>query len=165
MRARIWSEMLQARHNHFCCTKLLAKQRSEIKWFNIIVLVFSAGGAMGWKFWDYFPAASCTIIAIIQIARLVESQILPSEKNIENLEQVISFYFRYNNEMEKLWYDHYNYRLEDKEAQDKFYELKEEEEEINKKVNKVVKKVSKKICKESDEETRNYLKQNFNIQL
>jgi hypothetical protein len=161
MRERIWFELTQAKHDHTSATFLLAQRRNHIMWFNIVVLLFSSGGIMGWKIWEYCPVISCIIITMIQLLRLIQPHILPTEKNIEKLEEVIDFYFDYSNEIEKLWLDHFNHRIDDKFAQDKFYELKEKEKAINKKTNEIVKDVSMRIKKKTDKEVRQYFKNNF----
>lgn len=161
MRERIWYELTQAKHDHTASTFLLAERRNQIKWFNVIVLIFSGGGIMGWRVWEYLPVISCVIITAIQLLKLLQPHILPSEKNIERLEEVIDFYFDYNIEIEQLWLDHFNYRIDDKVAQDRFYELKEKEKAINKKTNEIVKDISNRIKKKADREVRQYFKNNF----
>jgi len=63
--------------------------------------------------------------------KLISPHIIPSEKQIEKLNSVTDFYFDYFNKIEQLWFDHYNDRINDEEAQTKFYELKNTERETN----------------------------------
>lgn len=87
---------------------------------------------------------------------------MPSEKQIDKLDQITDFYFDYYNKIEQLWLDHYNYRLTDEQAQQKFYKIKATERDINKLVNEIVKSTNNSIYKRADQETRNYLKRTFN---
>jgi hypothetical protein len=162
MRERIWYELGQIKHNHFYCVFLLARQRRLINYFNIIVLLFSSAGIMGWAIWKEFPLASCVIIAGISLLKLLSPHIIPSEKQIDKLDHVTDFYFDYFNKLEQLWYDHYNDRIDDKLAQTRFYELKDTEREINKTINELVKSTNTKIYNKTDLETRNYLKSIYN---
>lgn len=162
MRERLWHELGQVKHNHFYCCFLLARQRRLLNYFNMTVLAFSSAGIMGWGFWKETPLIACIIVAIISLLKLLSPHIVPSEKQIDKLDQVTDFYFGYFNKLEQLWFDHFNYRLTDLETQVKFYDLKNTERDINKTVNEIVKTTIKKIHTRADLETRNYLQRTFN---
>ena len=162
MRARIWYELGQIKHNHYYCVFLIARYRRIVTYFNIFILVFSSAGAMGWKIWENFPFVACIIIAIISLLKLISPHIIPSEKQIDKLDSVIDFYFDLFNKIEQLWFDFHNGRIDEETAQTKFYELKNTEREINKTINEIVKIINKKILKKTDFETRNYLSRIFN---
>lgn len=162
MRDRIWTEIKQAKKNHFYCIFLVAHKRRWLHIFNIMMLIFSGAGVMGWKFWESLPIVACAIIAIIQLLRLIQTHIVPSEKEIEKLNYIIDFYFKYYNKLEKLWMDSEFERINELEAQEKFYELKNSEKAINKSINEVVKWVNHSISKKSETETIKYIKSIFN---
>jgi hypothetical protein len=162
MRERLWYELGQVKHNHCYCTFLISRQRRFLNYFNIIILSFSSAGVMGWAVWKDSPFVACIIVALISLLKLLGPQIVPSDKQIEKLDNVADFYFDYFNDLEQIWYDHYNYRISDQEAQSKFYILKNTEREISKIVNEIVKSTNKKIYKKADIETRNYLQRIFN---
>lgn len=162
MRERLWYELGQVKHNHFYSVFLLARQRRFLNYFNMIILAFSSAGIMGWGFWKETPLVACVIVAIISLLKLLSPHIIPSEKQIDKLDEVADFYFDYFNKLEELWLDHYNYRLTDEVAQSKFYSLKSSEREINKIVNEIVKSTNKTMYRRADTETRNYLQRTFN---
>ena len=162
MRERLWCELGQVKHNHFYCVFLIAKQRRLLNYFNMIILVFSSAGIMGWGFWKEIPFVACIIVAVISLLKLLAPHIIPSDKQIDKLDQVTDFYFDYFNKLEQIWLDHYNYRFTDEEIQTRFYALKDTEREISKVVNEIIKSTNNKIYKRADAETRNYLKQTFN---
>lgn len=164
MRERIWYELTQVKHNNLYCVYLLSYQRQVLNIFNIIILVFSTGGIMGWAIWKEFPLASCIIIATISLLRLLQPHLIPSDKQIDKLDQVADFYFDYYNKLEPLWMDYYYSRISDTEAQAKFYKIKSSEKSINKTVTEIIKRTNKKVLKKTDIETRAYLKNNFNTQ-
>lgn len=117
---------------------------------------------MGWTFWQEMPLVACVIVAIISLLKLISPHIVPSDKQIDKLDQVTDFYFDYFNKLEQIWFDHYNYRITDKEAQLKFYTLKNTERDICKTVNEIIKHTNKRKYKKADIETRNYLQRTFN---
>jgi hypothetical protein len=164
MRERIWYELTQSKHNNLYCVYLLSYLRQVLNVFNIIILAFSAGGIMGWAVWKEFPLASCIIIATISLLRLLQPHLIPSDKQIDKLDQVADFYFDYFNNLEQLWLDYYNSRITEKEAQTKFYKIKNSEKTINKTVIEIIKRTNKKVLSKTDLETRAYLKNNFNTQ-
>ncbi|MDF2192609.1 hypothetical protein [Paraflavitalea sp. CAU 1676] len=163
MRERIWSELGQAKHNHFYSCFLLARQRRWLNYYNMTILAFSSGGVMGWAIWKNLPLLSCIIVATISLAKLLSPHIMPSEKQIDKLDQISDFYFDYYNKIEQIWYDHYNDRITDEQAQARFYEIKNTERDIGKIVNEIVKSINKRIYIRADQETRNYLSNNFNV--
>lgn len=162
MRERIWTELGQTKHNHFYTCYLLARHRRLLNYFNMTILAFSSAGIMGWALWKELPLVSCVIVATISLLKLLSPHLVPSEKQIDKLDRVTDFYFDYYNKIEQLWLDHYNYRLTDEQAQQKFYKFKATERDINKVVNEIVKSTNKAIYKRADQETRNYLQRTFN---
>jgi hypothetical protein len=162
MRNRIWYELGQVKHNLLYCGFLLSRQRRLINIFNIIILSFSSAGIMGWTFWKELPIVSCIIIAGISLMKLLSPHIVPSEKQTEKLDKVIDFYFDYFNKLEKLWLDFDNYRINEEQAQEQFYKLKDSEREFNKITNEIVKSIINKIQKKSAIETSTYLNRTFN---
>jgi hypothetical protein len=162
MRERLWYELGQVKHNHFYCVFLLARQRQLLNYFNMTILAFSSAGIMGWGLWKSTPLVACAIVAIISLLKLLSPHIVPSDKQIDRLDNVTDFYFDYFNKLEQIWLDHYNYRTTDEETQTLFYTLKDTERVISKTVNEIVKSTNKKIYKRADIETRNYLQRTFN---
>ncbi len=162
MENRIWYELCQRKHDHYYCLLLLSKYRNKLRLFNILILLFSTGGVMGWRIWDDFPTVACVIISGISILRLLSPHIIPSEKQIDKLNDVVNFQFDYYNKIEQLWYDYFNRRITDIEAQNKFYELKNTEREINNTINEYIKSINRKLKLEAKIKSDIYLKQTFN---
>jgi len=164
MRNKLWDELMQCKHNHHYCLFILERKKNISKIFTITVLAFSgAGGVMGWSVWKGLPLIACIIIAILQLLKLLESQLVPTDKEIEKLSKVISFYVDYFNKLEQLWYDYDNKRITEAKAQTRFYAIKNSEKEINDVVNEVVKKkIHKKSYDKAAIETTNYVSRTFN---
>jgi|GEM_PF-1679635 len=164
MRTRLWDEMMQCKHNHYYSLYVLEQKKNAIKWFTILTLAFSGtGGIMGWTIWKSFPLYACIVISLLQLSKLLQTHLIPTDKEIEKLNKVISFYFDYFNKLEQLWYDLYNKRLNDEEAQAKFYLINGSQKEINDIVNEVIKKkVNKKFYNKAAIETNSYVNRTFN---
>ena len=119
---------------------------------------------MGYPIWKEIPIVACTIVAIISLLKLVSPHIIPSDKQLDKLDQVADFYFDYFNKLEQLWFDFDRDRITEIELQNKFYTLKDLEREINKKVNEMVKRPIKSLAIKADNETRQYLKLTYNTE-
>ncbi len=163
MRLKIWNELSQIKYNENYCLVLLARQKRWLNNFNIMILIFSSAGIMGWALWKEIPFVACAIISLVQILKLLQVHIIPSDKQIEKLDMVTDFYFDYFNKLECLWYDYDNNRVTDKEAQAKYYELKATEKESNKILRDVIKSINSKIDRKANCETHLYLNTNFSI--
>jgi hypothetical protein len=161
MRTRVWNELAQIKYNEFYCIYLLARQKRILNYFNIITLIFSTAGIMGWSIWNSLPFVVCVIISFIQLLRLLQTHIIPSDKEIEKLDKVSDFYFEYFNKIEALWYS--QARLSEIEIQDRYYEIKETEKDANKILKDVIKRINNGIDKKAKSETLIFLKTNFNL--
>jgi hypothetical protein len=99
--------------------------------------------------------------AVAQLLNLIENEIIPTEKAIEDLCSLRLMYYNHWNDLENL------YQSVDKlafdEAQAKFYELRKNAQKIEELDNKVnVKDISKIIVK-ARAKTMNYLKSHYNV--
>ncbi|KRT17887.1 hypothetical protein ASU31_00915 [Pedobacter ginsenosidimutans] len=128
----------------------------------MIILIFSGAGVMGWAFWKDFPFFACFIISAIQLGRLLQPHLLPTEKQVDKLDSVVDFYFDYYNKLEELWMDYESEKLTEIEAKDLFYKIKATEKPINKIINEIVKTTKKKLLAKTDRESTDYLTKNFN---
>lgn len=162
MRTRIWNELGQIKCNQFYCIYLLARQKRRLNYFNMITLLFSTAGIMGWGVWKEVPFVACAIISSMQILKLLQVHIIPSDKEIEKLDSVSDFYFDYCNSMEQLWYG--QERLSEVELEEEYYEIKKSEKDINKILKDVLKSVNRKLHEKANSETLIYLNTNFNLQ-
>jgi hypothetical protein len=162
MRERIWTELTQAKFNVEFAGLYADRQRSLLRYFNIFVLVFSAGGVMGWSFWDNFPLLACILIGAVSLLRHIQPQLIMTEKQIINLDTISKFYFNYYNNLEKLWYDNEDEQIDNQTLKSEFFKIKNSESEINSLVNETIRTKPKKLVKKSKEYSDQYFKLSFN---
>jgi hypothetical protein len=162
MRERIWTELTQAKFNVEFAGLYADRQRSLLRYFNIFVLVFSAGGVMGWSFWDNFPLIACILIGAVSLLRHIQPQLIMTEKQIINLDTISKFYFNYYNNLEKLWYDNEDEQIDNQTLKSEFFKIKNSESEINSLVNETIRTKPKKLVKKSKEYSDQYFKLSFN---
>lgn len=162
MRDRIWTELTQAKFNIEFAGLYADRQRSLLRYFNIFVLVFSSGGAMGWAFWDNFPLIACVLIGAVSLLRHIQPQLIMTEKQIINLDTISKFYFNYYNNLEKLWYDNEDEQIDNQTLKTEFFKIKNSESEINSMVNETIRTKPKKLVKKAKEYSDQYFKISFN---
>lgn len=161
MRDRIWAELAQSKFNEEYASLYEERQRIYLKYFNIFILIFSAGGVMGWKLWDNIPMIACIIIAVVSLMRLLQPHIIISETQILNLKIINDFYFDYFNKIECLWFDYEDETINENEAKRRFFEIKGTETKINSVINEMMHSKSKMIEKKATTQTDDYLKTIF----
>ena len=162
MRDRLWNELSQAKHHEIYATLLMGYYRFWLNIINIVITTFSAAGIMGWKFWDKAPIIACVIIALISLLKLLLPFLIPSEKQINKFNKIADYYFDFYLKLEAIWFDFENDRITEEQLQNKYYELKQTEREINKVINEIHSKPIKYITKKTTEETDKFFNTNFN---
>lgn len=52
------------------------------------------------EFWKDFPLVACIIVSLISLLKLISPHIVPSDKQIDKLDEITDFYFDYFNKLE-----------------------------------------------------------------
>ena len=162
MRDRIWTELTQAKHNEEFASVYAEQQRTNLKWFNVSVLVFSSGGVMGWAIWDSLPFIACIIIAMVSLIRLLQPHIIMTEKQISNIDIISNFYISYYNKLERLWFDNEHKSIDTEAVKARFFEIKDTESEMTSLVNETIRTKPKRLVDKAGNNSINYLKRTFN---
>lgn len=165
MRDRIWTELTQAKHNDEFNGLYSDRQRTWLRYFNIGVLIFSAGGVMGWTVWDGLPLAACVIIAAVSLLRLIQPHIIMTDKQISNLDTIQKFYADYYNKLERLWFDFEADRINDQQAADLFFDIRATENEIMQLVNDTIRTKPKSLVAKAKINSDEFFKRVFNTQI
>ena len=162
MRNRIWTELTQSKHNIEFTTLYSDRQRFTLRIFNIVISVFSSAGIMGWEIWEKLPLIACVLIAGISLMRLLQPNLITNEKQLNNLDKIHKFYTKYNNRIEELWYEFYSGRIDEKEATNKFFEIKNTESDINPLIAETIRRKPNRIEKKAKKNSDEYFNQLYN---
>lgn len=158
MTNKIWYEMLNIKYGEIYLTKYLGLQRTLKKSFQILTLIISVSGILGWKYFEDYAWIAFILIMVMQLLLLIENQLIRSDEEIENISNLRMMYTRYFIKLEKLWTDFYYDRIDESSSVDKYFELKESEwekiEQIDSKLN--IKRY-KRIMNTSEQETNDYI--------
>jgi len=150
--------MTNIKYGEIYLTKYLGFQRTLKKGFQILTLLVSLSGIIGWKYFEDYVWIAFILIAIVQLLLLIENQIIRSDKEIEEISNLRMMYTRYFNKLEILWTKHQYDQIKDKKAMDQYFELRQTDweniEELDCKLN--IKRY-KKMRNHTEIETNHYL--------
>ena len=158
MTNKIWYEMVNMKYGEIYLTKYLGLQRNLKKGFQIMTLVVSASGILGWKYFENYAWIAFLLIIAMQLLLLVENQLIRSDKEMEEISKLRMLYTKYFVKLEKLWFDFYSERITENESMDKYFEYRDTEwleiEELDCKLD--IKRY-KRLMKQTEDETKNYI--------
>lgn len=158
MTNKIWYEMVNMKYGEIYLSKYLGLQRTLKKSFQILTLIVSLSGILGWKYFESYVWIAFILIALVQLLLLIENQIIRSDKEIEEISNLRMMYTRYFNKLERLWSKYHYDQIKDKKALDDYFELRQSDwekiEELDCKLN--IKRF-KKLMNNTEFETNHYL--------
>jgi hypothetical protein len=162
MRNKLWYELAQSRHGFEYLALFLDVQKRRRKWFKISIIVFSTGGIMGWKLWEYAPQVACAVIAVVELFQLIENQIILKDDKFEKFSDLRTKYLEYSNHLEKLWLEYDNESKTENEVRDIYFQLRNNEfVEIQKIDNSLDIPQLRKLIKKASGLTEKYLTNHF----
>ncbi len=159
MREKIWYEFVHYKYGDEYLVLYIDRLRLLRKTTNMLVIIFSTSGIFSWKLWAFFPVLTSALIAIIQLFRLIENQIIPNDKDLEQVALLRNMYHEYSNLLEHLWIEYNRNELSEKEASDQFFNLRKTEQEIKALNNKINIQEISKLQVKAETITQNYLEQ------
>lgn len=158
MTNKIWYEMIDVKYGEIYLTKYLAFQRTLKKSFQIMTLVVSASGILGWKYFEEYAWIAFMMIMLMQLLLLIENQLIRSDKEIEDVSNLRMMYTKYFIKLEHLWSGFYISRIDEDEAIDRYYKLRKNDwEKIEELDCKLSIKRYKYLMDKAELETNQYL--------
>jgi hypothetical protein len=158
MTNKIWYEMVNMKYGEKYLTKYLGLQRTLKKSFQMMTMIISASGILGWKYFEDYVWIAFLLIMVMQLLLLIENQLIRSDQEIEDISNLRMMYTKYFNKLEKLWTDYHYYRIDEANAIDKYFEFREIDwekiEELDCKLN--IKRY-KPLMNASEQETNDYI--------
>lgn len=158
MTNKVWYELVDTKHGEIYLSKYIARQRSLKKVFQIMTLIVSLSGILGWKYFEDYVWIVFILIGIIQLLLLIENKLIRSDEEIEEISELRMMYTRYFNKIEKLWVRFQYDTVSEEKLIDKFFNFRESDwESIEKLDCKLNIKQYNKLIKQTEIETVNYL--------
>lgn len=155
--------MVQAKFGEIYLAYYLQRQKSFRKLFKIVTLLFSTSGFFSWAIWNngVYAMIACIVIAIVNSITLIENEIVSSDNDFTGLADLRNLYIIYLNKLEKLWTDLGLKNIDESQANETFYELREYSREIAALDNKIFIKEYRDLKVQTDGDTRTYFRNYF----
>jgi hypothetical protein len=159
MQNKIWYEFVHYKSGDDYLVLYLNRLKTTRKVTNILTIIFSTTGIFSWTIWKYLPAITSGLIAVIQLFKLVENQIVPTDKDIEQVALLRNMYFDYWNKLEKLWIEYNSNKLTGEQATEMFFKLRDSVKDIEALDNKLSIQTITSLQDKADIQTNSYLNQ------
>jgi hypothetical protein len=156
-RNRIWEELKQAKANIICIQKYTDKRRGYNRAYNGFVAITASAGALGTLLNDKVPLFASMLIGFVSIIKSVLPNFVQGESELSSLDVLADFYNKYMNSLENIWYRFDHDIIDEKQAMDEFFKLKETECDKMSQMNRLVRNISKRFQKKIDEEAATYI--------
>lgn len=156
-RNRIWEELKQAKANIICIQKYTDKRRGYNRAYNGFVAITASAGALGTLLNDKVPFFASMLIGFVSIIKSVLPNFVQGESELSSLDVLADFYNKYMNSLENIWYRLDHDIIDEKQAMDEFFKLKETECDKMSQMNRLVRNISERFQKKIDEEAATYI--------
>lgn len=156
-RNRIWEELKQAKANIICIQKYTDKRRGYNRAYNGFVAITASAGALGTLLNDKVPFFASMLIGFVSIIKSVLPNFVQGESELSSLDVLADFYNKYMNSLENIWYRFDHDIIDEKQAMDEFFKLKETECDKMSQMNRLVRNISKRFQRKIDEEAATYI--------
>lgn len=156
-RNRIWEELKQAKANIICIQKYTDKRRGYNRAYNGFVAITASAGALGTLLNDKVPFFASMLIGFVSIIKSVLPNFVQGESELSSLDVLADFYNKYMNSLENIWYRFDHDIIDEKQAMDEFFKLKETECDKMSQMNRLVRNISRKFQKKIDDEAETYI--------
>lgn len=156
-RNRIWEELKQAKANIICIQKYTDKRRGYNRAYNGFVAITASAGALGTLLNDKVPFFASMLIGFVSIIKSVLPNFVQGESELSSLDVLADFYNKYMNSLENIWYRLDHDIIDEKQAMDEFFKLKETECDKMSQMNRLVRNISKRFQRKIDEEAKEYI--------
>ena len=162
IRDRIWYDLIDAKFGDDYLTLYLVRQRNIRRWFKIFTIIFSAGGI----FSAFASAKIPTIISLIaigtvQVLQSIENFIIHSENDLDELRKLRMLYYARSIKLEKLWDSFNRDKIDEDEATNQFFALRELAGEIEELDSRLYIRSYNGLNKKANIKTTDYLNRYF----
>lgn len=129
MQERYWRKLTDKRYRLIYVNEYYIQCVWVQRFINVILAITSSGAIAAWAVWKEFPVVWAGVIAISQVITAVKP-LLPYEKRIETIYDMINQMTTICNEIETKWYYVANGSLTEEEINDLSYQFEKKWTEI-----------------------------------
>lgn len=165
----VWNELVHAKYWEQTISKYSSVKKFWRNCVSAIILILSTMGAATYPIWSLSPGSELItfiLLVLISIGQLIMS-ITPfitlDDEALLSLSRLRCMYISYFNKIERLFLDIYECRISKKEAEEKYYKIRECVYPIEKLKDSINIKYLKRVDKHAMKETMKYLERTYDI--
>lgn len=165
MRTRIWNEITKLKHNIEYLLVYSRLQGNLARWINILILVFSSTGILGWSIWKEpnLAAIACGLTAAMTLVKMISPFFILSDKETKKLDKYYVQLVNHFDSLEKFWFELEDEPIKENQITTEFYKFVQKGTDIHDRYSDLNIMHIKSLIKKSDTNTRDYFKNTFNI--
>lgn len=164
MRDQIWTTLCNVRFKSFCLGFLLKKYQKWDRNINVFLAVASSGSIAAWAIWKTSPMIWAIIIAISQVMTVIKP-FFPYFKYVKEFNHKCSRMDLLNIEFERLWHKLQNKKINEDEAEEKYFDLRKQMTELFTFGDDTVFDVGGNIEQRANERMKTFLKSNYQLEI
>ncbi len=124
IRDKIWYFMIDSKTNEKLSGLIVKKYQILDLWSNIFLALATSSSIAAWAIWDKYPSIWILIIGISQVLMITKPYFL-FPKYIKIFNEKCIHWQHITVQLEKLWHEHNEGYIIDKDASNSFFELKQ----------------------------------------
>ena len=165
MRTRIWNEITKLKHDIEYLRVYSRLQGHLARWINILILVFSSTGILGWSIWkdSNLAGIACGLTAAMTLVKMISPFFILSDKETKKLDNYYVQLAHLFDSLEKFWYEFEDELINETKITSEFYKFVQKGTEIHDRFSDLNVMHIKSLIRKSDTNTRDYFNNIFNI--
>lgn len=164
MRDNIWAMLCDIKFKTYILSYLVGKYQKWERNMNIFLALASSSSIAAWAIWNKMPFLWSGIIAGSQVLTVIKP-FLPYFKYVKELNSKLLRIENINIEIERLWYKIQQFKIDDDEAAENYFEIKKQITEALNFGDDTIFDVDKSLKNKANERMKIFLKSNYNISI
>jgi phosphoribosylpyrophosphate synthetase len=156
----IWTSLVESKFKEIYIGHKIIQLKKFERNINIFLILSTSGSIASWMIWENLKLIWAIIIGISQVVSLIKPY-FPYSENIKELKKFNSLYKKLNLKYEKLWNQISTGTIEEEEAMNDYFQLRDEENEFSDLSDEIIISNSDKIYNKSNSDLQHFLKNNY----
>lgn len=164
MRTRIWNEITKSKHDIEYLRVYSRLQGNLARWINILILVFSTSGILGWSIWKEpnLAGVACGLTAGMTLIKMISPFFILSDKESKKLDKYYVQLINHFGLLEKFWYELENGQIKENKITTVFFNYVQKGTDIHDRYSDLNIMHLRSLIKKADTNTRDYFNNTFN---
>jgi hypothetical protein len=161
---RIWNLLCNSKYKEYCINAKVEQFQHLDRNINIFIAITSSGSIAAWTVWNEYSFIWGLIIAASQVVNILKPY-FPFHKFIKEFNSKLVRIEYLNIEIDKLWFETKNKKIDLNEFEEKYFNLKKQLVDIENFGDEIIFKIGKKIDDKANQRMKIFLKNNYNTEI